>query len=316
MVSAISFGVFCRDAPSTSAIILSRKLSPGCVVTFTLILSDKTFVPPVTLERSPPASRITGADSPVIALSSMVAMPSMISPSDGMMSPASHTKTSPFCKLEELRVTILPSSKTLAGVLFACLAKRVSLCFTARFGKGFGEVGKQHRRQQYNKYSDVVCGRSLVCIRERINRDAKHDQCTDFNTEHYGVFHHLLRIEFHESIFDGSLNQRRLEQTNFGFDFFTHKEKYSAIGPSVSAGKNDSAAMMMITHNNTALNATLSTLSVPALSGMYFFDASEPAIANGPMIGMNLASNITKPHMIFQNGVLSLSPSKPDPLFR
>ncbi len=33
----------------------------------TLIQSDSTVVPPVTAERSPPASRITGADSPVIA---------------------------------------------------------------------------------------------------------------------------------------------------------------------------------------------------------------------------------------------------------
>ena len=33
----------------------------------TLIQSDRTVVPPVTAERSPPASRITGADSPVIA---------------------------------------------------------------------------------------------------------------------------------------------------------------------------------------------------------------------------------------------------------
>jgi len=34
-------------------------------------------------ERSPPASRMTGADSPVIADSSTEAMPSMISPSLG-----------------------------------------------------------------------------------------------------------------------------------------------------------------------------------------------------------------------------------------
>jgi len=35
-------------------------------------------VPPVTAERSPPLSRMTGADSPVIADSSTEAMPSMI----------------------------------------------------------------------------------------------------------------------------------------------------------------------------------------------------------------------------------------------
>jgi hypothetical protein len=54
------------------------KDSPGLVVTFTLILSESTFVP-VTELLSPPASRITGALSPVMADSSMVASPSIIS---------------------------------------------------------------------------------------------------------------------------------------------------------------------------------------------------------------------------------------------
>ena len=52
----------------------------------TLIQSERTRVPPVTAERSPPLSRITGADSPVIADSSTEAMPSITSPSPGMMS--------------------------------------------------------------------------------------------------------------------------------------------------------------------------------------------------------------------------------------
>jgi len=84
IVNAISLGVFWRLAPSTKAIILSKKLSPGCVVTTTFILSLNTFVPPVTEDLSPPASRITGALSPVMALSSMVASPSIISPSVGI----------------------------------------------------------------------------------------------------------------------------------------------------------------------------------------------------------------------------------------
>ena len=95
MFSAISFGVFCRDAPSTSAIIRSMKLSPGLVVIRTTIRSDSTLVPPVTALRSPPDSRITGADSPVIADSSTLATPSMTSPSPGMTWPASTTTTSP-----------------------------------------------------------------------------------------------------------------------------------------------------------------------------------------------------------------------------
>ena len=89
IVKAISLGVFCLDAPSTRAIILSKKPSPGSVVTRTFIWSLRTFVPPVTEDLSPPLSLITGALSPVIALSSMVAIPSIISPSIGMVSPAS-----------------------------------------------------------------------------------------------------------------------------------------------------------------------------------------------------------------------------------
>ena len=70
MVSAISLGVFCRFAASTIEIIRSRKVSPGLTDTRTTIQSDSTRVPPVTDEKSPPDSRMTGADSPVMALSS------------------------------------------------------------------------------------------------------------------------------------------------------------------------------------------------------------------------------------------------------
>ena len=84
IVRAISLGVFWREAPSTSAIIRSMKVSPGLLVTLTTIRSDSTVVPPVTAHRSPPDSRMTGADSPVIADSSTVATPSTTSPSPGM----------------------------------------------------------------------------------------------------------------------------------------------------------------------------------------------------------------------------------------
>src|SRR5665213_2018251 len=95
MLSAISFGVFCRTAPSTSAIMRSRKVEPCAAVMRTLSQSEVTRVPPVTAERSPPLSRMTGADSPVIADSSTEATPSMTSPSLGMMSPVSTRTRSP-----------------------------------------------------------------------------------------------------------------------------------------------------------------------------------------------------------------------------
>src|SRR6266699_4457110 len=78
----------------------SRNVSPGFDVMRTLISSERTRVPPVTAERSPPASRITGADSPVIADSSTEATPSMISPSEGIHSPADTWTRSPVLSLE------------------------------------------------------------------------------------------------------------------------------------------------------------------------------------------------------------------------
>src|SRR6516162_4497205 len=94
-LSATSLGVFCRDAPSTRLIIRSMNVSPGLEVISTTIRSDRTLVPPVTADRSPPDSRMTGADSPVIADSSTEATPSTTSPSPGMTSPASTTTWSP-----------------------------------------------------------------------------------------------------------------------------------------------------------------------------------------------------------------------------
>ena len=93
MVRATSLGVFCRRADSTMEIMRSRKDSPGLTLMRTTNQSDSTLVPPVTEEKSPPASRITGADSPVMALSSTVATPSMTSPSRGTRSPASISTT-------------------------------------------------------------------------------------------------------------------------------------------------------------------------------------------------------------------------------
>ncbi len=43
ILSAISFGVFWRSAPSTSAIMRSRKDSPGLAVMRTTMRSDKNF---------------------------------------------------------------------------------------------------------------------------------------------------------------------------------------------------------------------------------------------------------------------------------
>jgi hypothetical protein len=61
---------------------------PGSCVTRTVISSDSTRVPAVTALRSPPASRMTGALSPVMAASLTEATPAITSPSAGIRSPA------------------------------------------------------------------------------------------------------------------------------------------------------------------------------------------------------------------------------------
>ena len=122
MPSAISFGVLRRSAPSTRAIIRSRNDFPGSWVISTTIRSDSTLVLPVTALRSPPASRITGADSPVIADSSTEAMPSITVPSPGIASPASTTTTSPRTSSED---GLVPPSRSFATVSVR-IARRVS----------------------------------------------------------------------------------------------------------------------------------------------------------------------------------------------
>ena len=146
---AISLGVFCRLAPSISSIMRSMNDSPGLAVTRTLISSESTVVPPVTAERSPPASRITGADSPVMADSLTVAAPSMISPSAAISSLAVTTNTSPLRSDFGVAPVNVPSGLQLLGAgLGAALAQRVGLGLAAAFGHGLGEVGEDHREPQ------------------------------------------------------------------------------------------------------------------------------------------------------------------------
>ncbi|KWV86856.1 hypothetical protein PFLmoz3_03593 [Pseudomonas fluorescens] len=108
--SATSLGVFWRLAPSTSAIMRSRVDSPGLAVMRMSSQSDTSRVLPVTAERSPPDSRITGADSPVIAASLTAAIPSTTSPSPGIISPAATRTTSPLRRLVAGTTLKLPSA--------------------------------------------------------------------------------------------------------------------------------------------------------------------------------------------------------------
>ena len=77
-----------------------------------MIQSETTVVPPVTEAKSPPFSFVTGADPPVIADSSMLAIPSVISPSLGINSPALTKTISPFFNSFEEMTFSFPFFKT------------------------------------------------------------------------------------------------------------------------------------------------------------------------------------------------------------
>ena len=126
----------------------SRKPSPFSIVTRMTMRSLSTRVPPVTALRSPPLSRITGADSPVMAASSTLAMPSMTSPSAGMTSPASQTTMSPFCNIGRGNFFFAAVVQPARHRVLARLAQAVGLRFAAAFRHRFGEIGKQHREPE------------------------------------------------------------------------------------------------------------------------------------------------------------------------
>ncbi len=199
MLSAISFGVFCRSAPSTRAIIRSMKLSPGLVVILTTMRSDRTRVPPVTALRSPPDSRITGADSPVMADSSTDAMPSTTSPSPGITSPGPTTHRSPIFR--SVDATCLRRSVRLANVghrLRPGPAQRVRLRLAATFGHRFGEVGEQHREPQPDRDE---CGEAVdVADGEQRRHDA-----ADLDDEHHRIARLRARVQLDERVDDGPL---------------------------------------------------------------------------------------------------------------
>ena len=157
-----------RRAPSTIAIIRSRKESPGSLVTRTTSQSDSTRVPPVTDEKSLPASRSTGADSPVIALSSTEATPSTTSPSAGMVSRASTRKKSPLRRLSAGTTSQRPDRDRLEPPrvdLATRGAQRRRLRLAAALGDGFGEVREQHGEPQPCGDREHEAGAARSCPR-------------------------------------------------------------------------------------------------------------------------------------------------------
>ena len=134
----------------------------------TLITSESTRVPPVTAERSPPASRITGADSPVIADSSTDATPSMTSPSPGTSSLAVTSTQSPQRRFELGTVSVVPfASRRLAAVSDRAL-RRVSACALPRPS---AMASAKFANSTVNQSQSVICRlKAKFCFSRNSNK--------------------------------------------------------------------------------------------------------------------------------------------------
>ena len=178
MLSAISFGVLRRSAPSTSAIMRSRNDWPGSWVTSITSRSESSRVPPVTAERSPPASRMTGADSPVIADSSTEPTPSMISPSAGMIWPASTTTMSPRRRSGAGTSSRPPVSERRNATVVVRVARSAFACaLPAALGDRLGEVREEHREPEPERDGAREPERLAVAGREEVaEEDRRRDR--------------------------------------------------------------------------------------------------------------------------------------------
>ena len=189
--------------------------------------SDRTRVPPVTPERSPPASRMTGADSPVMADSSTEATPATISPSPGMIWPASTTTRSPFNEGRGNRrfdqsamfaleggLGVVAVAQPKGGRFLPRLAQGVGLGLAARLGQRLGEVGEQHRQEQPDVQSDQVASRSawLGQVEELGDRVEDRQDGADLDHEHHGVLPLDVGPEHDERLLQRRLQQVRREQ--------------------------------------------------------------------------------------------------------
>ena len=156
-----------------------------------MIQSESTCVPPVTAERSPPLSRMTGADSPVIAASSTEATPSITSPSRrdevagldqhdvaGLEAGAGH---------EPRAGRRRRGSSRLACGLGPRPAQRVGLRLAAALGHRLGEVGEQHGEPEPEDDLEREAAGPPPPVSEVAEEQDGGQRCHDLDDEHHRV---------------------------------------------------------------------------------------------------------------------------------
>ena len=174
--------------------------------------SDKIFVPPVTALRSPPDSRITGALSPVMTDSSTVAMPSITSPSPGMMSPVSHSTTSPQRSSEAATDSILPFAAQRLAIVSVLVLRSVSACALPR-ASAMASAKFANSTVNHSQMAIWKLESDAPAAAERVARQKNGgDQRAHFHHEHHRIPDQRRRVQFDHAIPQGAAQDLRIEQ--------------------------------------------------------------------------------------------------------
>ena len=195
-------------------------VSPGLDVISTTMRSDRTFVPPVTALRSPPDSRITGADSPVIADSSTDATPSTTSPSPGMISFASTTHRSPGTSCAPDTSSSEPSARSRRAIVSLRAARSVAAC---AFPRPSATASAMFANSTVSQSHTVIWPAKSGWVEREQDRG---EHGADLDHEHDRVLRHRARAQLPEGVRERG--QQHLQ---------VHFSNPSTIGPSDSAGK-------------------------------------------------------------------------------
>src|ERR1700693_4683969 len=133
----------------------SRNVSPGVDAISTTMRSERTRVPPVTADRSPPDSRMTGADSPVIADSSTAEIHSTTVASPRVT--LSRLDNDPVSLAQVRRRNLLfpLAGHSTGDRLRPPAAQRLRLRLSPAFGHRLGEVGEEEREPEPDRYLKI-----------------------------------------------------------------------------------------------------------------------------------------------------------------
>ena len=158
---------------------------------------------------------MTGADSPVMALSSTDATPSMMSPSAGITSPAATRTTSPFRNAAAGTVSNPPRGNSREReCLRPGLAKRVRLRLASPLGHRLGEVGEQDGEPQPGgnlKLEAEATGSADGVLDQAPGRQ----DASDLDDEHHRIAGHRARVQLAHRIAGRAADDRGIPNRRF-----------------------------------------------------------------------------------------------------